>query len=93
MKNKKENINLAIDFLKTISERNRFRILYLLRENKRCVGKICRELDLPQNLVSHHLKVLKNFGLISSEQEGVRIFYKTNPKIIKKYLKLVNEIL
>jgi len=40
-------------------------------------------------LISHHLKILKEFGLISSKQEGVKIFYKMNQKIVSKYLKIL----
>ncbi len=89
----KENIDLVIDFLGVVSKKNRFKILRLLKNKKMCVGEICRTLKLPQNLVSHHLKILKNFGLIFSERDGVKIFYKTNKKTIKEYLKLMNKAL
>jgi len=36
-----------IKFLKIISEKNRFEILYFLRKGEKCVCKIWRELDLP----------------------------------------------
>jgi len=50
-------------------------------------------LKLPQNLVSHHLKTLKDFGLISSEKRGLKVFYKLNQKVVKKYLKELNKLL
>ena len=87
----KENIDLVVKFLEVVSKKNRFKILRLLKNKKMCVGKICRALKLPQNLVSHHLKILKNFGLISSEREGVRIFYRMNKKIIRDYLRLMDK--
>ena len=62
-------------------------------EEKKCVCEIWQYLNLPQNLVSHHLKVLKDFSLISAKKEGVKIFYKINKKVVKKYLKLLNNSL
>ena len=88
-----EKIKEVVKFLKIISEKNRLKILCLLKENKKCVCEIWRCLKLPQNLVSHHLKILKDFGLISSKKKGVKIFYKINRKIAQKYLKLLNKYL
>ncbi len=79
-----------IKFLKIISEKNRFKILHFLKEDEKCVCEIWQYLKLPQNLVSHHLKTLKEFNLISSRKEGVKIYYKINKKVVKKYLKLLN---
>ncbi|MCD6412154.1 winged helix-turn-helix transcriptional regulator [bacterium] len=86
-------INQLIKFLKIISEKNRIKILCLLKEDEKCVCEVWQCLKLPQNLVSHHLKTLKDFNLISSRKEGVKIFYRLNKKVIRKYLKLLNEFL
>ncbi len=83
----------VLAFLKTINEANRLRILCFLREEEKCVCEIWRALDLPQNLVSHHLKILKDFGLISSKNAGRRIIYFSNEKEIKKYSALLNHFL
>ena len=88
-----EEIAITADFLRVIAEDNRLKILCLLRNGERCVCEIWQYLDLPQNLTSHHLKVLKDFGLVSSKKEGLKIFYKLNEKAIKKYLKLLNKFL
>ena len=81
------------EFLKIISEGNRLKILCLLEKGEKCVCEIWQYLKLPQNLVSHHLKTLKDFNLILSRKEGVKIFYKINKKVVKKYLKLLNKYL
>jgi len=79
--------------LKKISESSRLKILCLLKEKEQCVCDIWQCLRLPQNLVSHHLKVLKDLNLISSRKEGLKVFYKLNQKVVKKYLKELNKIL
>ncbi len=88
-----EKIKQVVRLLKIISEENRLKILCLLEKDEKCVCEIWQHLRLPQNLVSHHLKVLKDFDLISSKKEGVKNFYKINKKVVKKYLKLLNKFL
>jgi len=94
-KNKKSTVDLTkvTEFLKIIAEENRLKILCILRDSERCVCEIWKYLNLPQNLVSHHLKALKDFGLISSRKKGLKVFYRLNPKIVKKYLRLLNKFL
>jgi len=83
-------ISQVAEFLKIISEENRLKILCLLKENEMCVCDIWQYLDLAQNLTSHHLKVLKDFGLVSSRQEGLKVIYAINKNTISKYSKLLN---
>jgi ArsR family transcriptional regulator len=92
-KNLDAQFRKMVKFLKIISEENRLKILCLLQKKERCVCEIWQCLNLRQNLVSHHLKVLKNLNLISSKKVGLKIFYQLNQKIVKKYLKELNKIL
>ena len=79
--------------LKKISEPNRLKILCILKNGEKCVCDIWQCLKLPQNLVSHHLKVLKDLNLISSKRVGLKVFYQLNQKVVKKYLKKLNKFL
>ncbi len=93
-KNKSEkNIKQATEFLKIISEENRLKILCILRDGEKCVCEIWQFLNLSQNLTSHHLKVLKDFGLVSSRQEGLKVIYSINKKTVSKYNSLLNKFL
>jgi DNA-binding transcriptional ArsR family regulator len=82
-----------VKVLKKISELNRLKILCFLKDGEKCVCDIWQCLKLPQNLVSHHLKVLRDLNLISSKKVGLKVFYKLNQKIVKKYLKELEKIL
>ncbi len=88
-----DDLNQTIKFLKIVSEENRLKILCLLQKGEKCVCEIWQALNLPQNLISHHLKILKDYKLVSSRQEGVKIFYQLNQKFISKNLKLLNKFL
>jgi ArsR family transcriptional regulator len=79
-------------FLKAISEPTRMKILKQLKKNT-CVGDIWQCLDLPQNLVSHHLKVLKEVGLITSEKCGLKVMYCLDEAVLKDNLAKFNNYL
>jgi len=87
------NLSQTVEFLKIISEENRLKIFCLLKKGEKCVCDIWQYLGLSQNLTSHHLKVLKDFGLVSSRQEGLKVIYSINKKVIKRFSKLLNKII
>jgi DNA-binding transcriptional ArsR family regulator len=68
------------DLLKTIAEGNRLKIICLLGRGEHCVCEIMEALDLPHNLISHHLKVLTKAGILLRRRDGRFIFYKVNQK-------------
>ena len=85
-----EFTNLA-KFLRIIGDDNRLRILCLLKNGERCVCEIYPNLDLSQNLVSSHLKIMLDFDLLKIRQEWKKNYYSINPVIFKKYnLSLTN---
>ena len=71
--------------LKVLAEENRLRILCLLKNEELCVCEIFENLELSQNLVSSHLKVLKGLELITLRQDKQKNYYSINKKVFKKY--------
>jgi DNA-binding transcriptional ArsR family regulator len=58
-----------------LSEPIRLEILSFLRSGEKCVCQIVPHLDLIQPLVSRHLKILKNAGIIRCRKDGTRRMY------------------
>jgi len=83
----------VLDFLNLIKEEDRLKILILLNKKSYCVCELVEILKLPQNLISYHLKTLKDFNLLILKPKGRKNFYMLNQKQLKKYLKLINQIL
>jgi len=81
------------EFLKVVSDTNRLRILCLLTKKELCVCKIFGFLDLPQNLVSHHLAKLEKMKLLEKRKESTFIIYSINQKNLKKYKNLFNQVI
>ncbi len=73
-----EQLSQTVSFLKTISEKNRLKILCFLKNDERCVCEIVDFLELPQNLVSHHLGVLKKQNIVIARKDGLKVFYSIN---------------
>lgn len=76
-------------FLRIIGDENRLKILCLLKDKDLYVDEIAYNLDLAQNLVSSHLKVMMDFDLIKSKRNVKRNYYSVNKKTFKKYNSLL----
>jgi len=61
--------------LKAIADEKRLRILSLLAGGERCVCELQDELDAGQSLLSHHLKALKDAGLVRDRRDGRWVHY------------------
>ncbi len=95
LKNSKdfEEITKLPEFFKVLTEENRIRILCLLRNGEMCVCEIWKALGLSQNLTSHHLKVLKDLGLVRQRKDGLKVFYSLDRKVLSKHLNMINKLL
>ena len=78
--------------LKCIVDDNRRNILKFLGKQEKCVCEIINHLNLEQSLISHHLQILKECGLLQSRQDGKNILYKITNQKINNILKQIDEI-
>jgi DNA-binding transcriptional ArsR family regulator len=58
--------------LRALADSNRRAILALVRSTPLAVGEIAERVDITQQAVSHHLRVLRSAGLVSESREGTR---------------------
>jgi len=75
-----------VPFLKLIAEPTRLRLLALLAHGERCVCDIEAGLVLPQNLVSHHLAMLKREGLVVDRRAGKWVYYRLATPVVQEHL-------
>jgi DNA-binding transcriptional ArsR family regulator len=62
-----------------LAEPTRRDILDLLRDGERPVGDLVAHLHLSQPLVSKHLRVLRDAGLVESRPDAQRRLYRLSP--------------
>lgn len=67
--------------LKALAHPVRLQIVEILSRlgGQVCVCDIESQFDLSQPTISHHLKVLRQAGLIDAQQRGVWVYYTTRP--------------
>lgn len=73
--------------LRALSDETRLRILVLLAGGERCVCDIVELLEMPQNLVSHHLSVLRRVGLVKDrrdEADARWVYYSISPRAVAR---------
>ena len=72
---KKIDFSKEADILKAIGHPVRLKIVAGLLQSECCVSDIWGCLDLPQAVVSQHLSILRNKGIIKGRREGNRTIY------------------
>jgi ArsR family transcriptional regulator, arsenate/arsenite/antimonite-responsive transcriptional repressor len=65
----------AAALLAAAADPNRMAILRILASGKACVCELQEEIPVAPNLLSYHLKVLKDAGLISGQRRGRWVDY------------------
>ncbi len=70
------------DVLKALAEPLRWRIVELLGDEELCVCHIVEETGVPQPLVSHHLRVLRDLGLVRTERFRYWTYYRLDLDVL-----------
>ena len=76
----------------TLSDYNRLGIIRFICEKESSVGEIVKATKLSQPLVSHHLRVLKENGILETKRNGPFIFYYMRDKKILEAINLFLEL-
>jgi len=58
-----------------VGDTKRLMLLYLVSEQPRNVTELTEILDVTQPTVSHHLRILRERGLVTAERDGTSIYY------------------
>ena len=72
--------------LKVLADETRLKIFALLTSGELCVCEIVDVLDMPQSLVSNHLRVLRRAGLVRARRDEVDsrwVYYSPVPETVE----------
>jgi ArsR family transcriptional regulator, arsenate/arsenite/antimonite-responsive transcriptional repressor len=71
---------------KALGDPTRMQLVDVLRKNagKVCVCELVPLFDLSQPTVSHHLKILRDAGIVGSERKGLWAYYYVIPEALEE---------
>jgi DNA-binding transcriptional ArsR family regulator len=75
--------------LRALSDPTRRAVLSLVRDEPRAVGEIATHVGASQQVVSHHLRVLRAAGLVEESRVGTRHLFVVRPdgfRVVQEYL-------
>jgi Predicted transcriptional regulators len=81
-----QSVELARLF-KALGDPVRLRLLSLIASHaggEACVCDLTGVFDLTGPTISHHLKVLREAGLISGERRGTWVYYRVHPEVLQQ---------
>lgn len=83
-------------WLKVLCEPNRLMLLDAIISGVQCNCDLGESLGMAPNLISHHLSVMREAGLIDSERDQTDarwIYYTVNPKALESIQRLLSAFL
>jgi ArsR family transcriptional regulator len=69
------------ELLKVLADETRLAVVRQLMAGPLHVGAINAELQVESTLLSHHLKVLREAGIVEGERDGKAVLYRLSPNV------------
>lgn len=73
---KAESFGVLAETFKLLGDSTRVRLFWLLCHCEECVMNLSVMMDMSSPAISHHLKLLKTCGLVTSRRDGKEVYYK-----------------
>jgi ArsR family transcriptional regulator len=79
-----EDAETLAQLFKALSHPVRLQIMDILsrQDGQVCVCEIEAHFSLTQPTISHHLKLLREAGLVTFDQRGLWVFHRINPQVL-----------
>ena len=89
----KEQLTDMARWLKVLAEPNRLLLLEQIIEGVQCNCELGDALQMAPNLISHHLSVLREAGLVNVERDpidGRWVYYSVNQKVLEEFRQVLS---
>lgn len=78
-----EGVSCA-EMLKVLADETRLGVVRQLMQGPKHVGQINATLGVEKTLLSHHLKVLREAGIVHAMRDGKAVLYRLAPEVESK---------
>lgn len=79
-----DEFQTLLQFLKTLADENRLKLIGLLANRELSVGELAKQLNLKEPTVSHHLARLRELGLVRMRAEGTTHRYQLRSETLHR---------
>ncbi|MBR4509116.1 MAG: winged helix-turn-helix transcriptional regulator [Ruminococcus sp.] len=80
------------DVWNAMADPTRRQIRTMLQNGDMTAGEISEKFDISAATISHHLKILREAGLVTSEKEKQTITYRLNITVFQDFLKGIADV-
>ncbi|MBN2893238.1 MAG: winged helix-turn-helix transcriptional regulator [Bacteroidales bacterium] len=84
-----EQLDNSAQILKAMAHPIRVAIMALIEGKKMNVTQIYEELNLEQSVVSHHLGILRDKGVLLGERDGKNVYYSYKNDLLSSVIECV----
>jgi DNA-binding transcriptional ArsR family regulator len=81
---KKSPSSDCADVLRALGDPTRLAVLQALLQGPLHVNDLLKRVTVGQSLLSHHLKVLREAGLVRSKRDGKAVLYQVAPGMVEQ---------
>lgn len=76
-----QDVSTCASLLKVLADETRLAVMEQLMAGPKHVGELNEPLAIESSLLSHHLRVLRDAGLVVAERDGKQVLYRLSPKV------------
>jgi ArsR family transcriptional regulator len=81
-----EDLSTQAHVFKTLSDKNRLKLLLELNEGPKYATELAETLDISTSTINYHIKKFLNAGLIKIDKQENKIYYKLKQKRLRKLI-------
>lgn len=85
-------IHMLVQFFKTLADEKRLHIIGLLTDREMRVAELAEALELSEPTISHHLKILREMGLVNLRIDGTSHYYRLSTDMMKRLKRQVDQL-
>ena len=83
----------AVRAFKALGDENRLRIVRLIADKGEiCACRLLEDFDMAQPTLSHHMKLLRDCGLVAARKEGRWMHYSWNRNALESLAAVLGEL-